>query len=113
LSLPYLRSLLNNASAEKRNALFALSTIIVVFMFALPQLPIAPAEFDPFKEIIIIIELVKGISAVTEMARDWILRGPLRPLLLPGVWEVHPVIREDIGDALNCLCIRNRYVDTK
>ena len=103
LSLPSLRSLLNNASAENYNALFAHSTIIVVFVFALPQLPIAPADFDPFKEIITIIELVKGISAVTEMTRDWILRGPLRSLLLPGVWEVSLVIPEDIGDALDTL----------
>jgi hypothetical protein len=107
LSLPHLRSLLNDASAENCNALFAHSTIIVVFAFALPQLPIALADFDPFQEIITIIELVKGISAVAGMTRDWILRGPLRSLLRPGAWEVSLVIPEDIGDALNCLFLRN------
>jgi len=107
LSLPYLRSLLNNASAENCNALFPLSAIIVVFVFALPQSQIACAEFDPFKEMITIIELVKGMSAVAEMTRDWILRGPLRPLLRPEVWGVSLVIPEDIGDALNCLLLRN------
>jgi hypothetical protein len=107
LSLPYLRSLLNGASAENCNALFAHSTIIVVFAFALPQLPIALADFHPFQEIITIIELVKGISAVAGMTRDWILRGPLRSLLRPGAWEVSLVIPEDIGDALNCLFLRN------
>jgi hypothetical protein len=107
LSLPHLRSLLNDASAENCNALFAHSTIIVVFAFALPQLPIALADFDPFQEIITIIELVKGISVVAGMTRDWILRGPLRSLLRPGAWEVSLVIPEDIGEALNCLFLRN------
>ena len=107
LSLPYLRSLLNNASTENCNALFALSATIVVFVFALPQSQIAPMEFDPFKEMITIIELVKGLSAVAEITRDWILRGPLRPLLLPGRWGVSLAIPEDIGDALNCLLLRN------
>jgi hypothetical protein len=85
LSLPYLRSLIINISAENCNALFALSTVVVVFAFALPQSPMAPAEFDPFKEMISIIELVKGVWAVTEMAHTWLLQGPLRPALLPGV----------------------------
>jgi hypothetical protein len=107
LSLPYLRSLLNNASAENCNALFPLSAIIAVFVFALPQSQIVCAEFDPFKEMITIIELVKGISAVTDMTRDWILRGPLRPLLRPGVWGASLVIPEDVEDALNCLLLRN------
>lgn len=107
LSLPYLRSLLNDASAENCNALFAHSTIIVVFAFALLQLPITLADFDPLQEIITIIELVKGISAVTEMTHDWILRGPLRLLLRPGAWEVSLVVQEDIGNALNCLFLRN------
>jgi Fungal specific transcription factor domain len=107
LSLPYLRSLLDNASAENCNALFAHSTIIVVFVSALPQLPVALADFDPFQEIITIIELVKGISAVAGMTRDWILRGPLRSLLLLGAWEASLVIPKDIEDALNCLLLRN------
>ena len=107
LSLPHLRSLLNSASAENCNALFALSTFVVVFVFALPQSQIAPTHFDPFKEAIRLIELVKGVFVITEMTREWILQGPLRPLLLPGVWTVRLVVPEEIGDALNCLTLCN------
>jgi hypothetical protein len=107
LSLPYLRSLVINASADNCNALFALATFTVVFVFALPQSPIAPAEFDPFKEMITIIELVKGVFAVTEVTRNWILQGPLRLLLLPGVWEVRLIIPEETRDVLDCLILHN------
>jgi hypothetical protein len=107
LSLPYLRSLLNNASTENCNALFALSVTIVIFVSAWPQSQIAPTEFNPFKEMITIIELVKGLSAVAKMTRNWILQGPLRPLMLPGQWGVSLAIPDDIGDALNCLLLRN------
>jgi hypothetical protein len=107
LSLPYLRSLIVNASAENCNALFALSTIVLVFMFALPQSSISPEEFDTFKEMMTIIELVRGVRAVTEMTGTWLLQGPLRPVLLPEVWEVRSIVPEDIGNALDCLVLKN------
>jgi hypothetical protein len=107
LSLSYLRSLINNTSPENGNALFALSTSVVVFVFALPQSPIAPTDFDPFKEMIRLIELVKGAFAVVEMTREWILQGPLRPLLFPGAWEVRLVVADEIGNALKCLIFCN------
>ena len=111
LSLPYLRSLINNASAENCNALFALSTFVAVFAFALPQSPVAPTKFDPFKEMVRLIEFVKGVRVVAEMTRDWILQGPLRPLLLPGAWEVRLVVPEEIGDALNFLNLCNESLE--
>jgi hypothetical protein len=107
LSLPYLRSLINNASPKNYNALFALSTSVVVFVCALPQSPIAPTDFDPLKEITRLIELIKGALTVVEMAREWILQGPLRPLLFPGAWEVRLVVADEIGDALNHLIFCN------
>ena len=107
LSLPYLRSLINNASAENCDALFTLSTFVVLFVFALPQSPIAPANFDPFKEMIRLIGLVKGVFTVVEMAKEWLLQGPLRTLLLESVWEIQLAVPEEIGDALNCLILRN------
>jgi hypothetical protein len=107
LSIASLRSLIINASAENCNALFVLSTFAVIFVFALPQSPIAPTELDTFKEMITIIELTKGVWAVAEMTRSWLLQGPLRLLLLPGVWEVRLELPEDIGNALNCLLLKN------
>lgn len=107
LSLPYLRTLVFNVSADNCNALFALSTFVLVFVFALPQSPISPAEFDAFTEMMTIIELVKGVWAVTEMTRTWLLQGPLRPLLLPEVWDVKGAIPGDTGNALDCLVLKN------
>src|SRR5271163_4776915 len=107
LSLPYPRTLINNASPNNYNALFALSTSVVVFVFALPQSPIAPTDFDPFQEIVRLIELTKGAFAVVEITREWILQGPLRPLLFPGAWEVRLMIVDEIGDALNHLIFCN------
>jgi hypothetical protein len=107
LSLPYLRSLINDASPKNYNALFALSTSVVVFVFALPQSPITPTDFDPFKEIMRLIELTKGALTVVEMAYEWILQGPLRPLLFPGAWEVRLVVADEIGNALNRLIFCN------
>jgi hypothetical protein len=107
LSLPYLRTLINNASPNNYNALFALSHSVVVFVFALPQSPIAPTDFDPFKEIMRLIELTKGAFAVAEITREWILQGPLRPLLFPGAWEVRLTIADEVGDALGHLIFCN------
>ena len=41
------------------------------------------------------------------MAREWILQGPLRPLLFPGAWEVRLVVADEIGNALNRLILCN------
>jgi hypothetical protein len=107
LSISYLRSLINNASPENCNALFALSTSVVVFVFALPQSPIAPTDFDPFQEMIRLVELVKGACAVVKMTREWVSQGPLRPLLFPGAWDVRLVVADEIGNALKCLILCN------
>ena len=107
LCLPYLRTLINNASPDNYNALFALSTSVVIFVFALPQSPMAPTNFDPFKEVMRLIELTKGAFTVVEITREWILQGPLRPLLFPGAWEVRPMIAYGVDDALNHLIFCN------
>ena len=107
LCLPYLRTLINNASPDNYNALFALSTSVVIFVFALPQSPMAPTNFDPFKEVMRLIELTKGAFTVVEITREWILQGPLRPLLFPGAWEVRPMIAYGVDDALNHLIFSN------
>lgn len=108
LSLPYLRFLINNASADNCNALFALSAFVAVFVLALPQSPIAPTKFDPFKEMITLTELVKGVSTVTEVTRTWLLQGPLRPLLLPELWEIRVVISENVTTNLDYLVQYNQ-----
>lgn len=107
LSLAYLRSLITKPSAQNCNALFVLSTFVFLFEFALPQSPIGPPQFDAFETMIKVIELLKGVRAVTEMTRPWLLQGPLRALLLPGVWEVKLVIPDDISNVLDWLLLKN------
>ena len=54
--------------------------------FALPQSPIAPTDFDPFQEVMQLIELTKGAFAVVEITREWILQGPFTTTSFP--WSI-------------------------
>lgn len=82
LALPSLRALLSNVNEQNCDAIFLVASLIMIFAFAFPRVSGGSQAFDSVKEIVTVFELMRGIGAVTDIARHWMTRGKLRPMFL-------------------------------
>jgi hypothetical protein len=82
-SLALCTPLFKNITRQNCHALFALSCLVPVFVFASRS----PRKNPRVQSLIAVVEafrLIRGAASVVNQARSWIEQGPLRPLLRVG-----------------------------
>ncbi len=108
-AIPSLRALLNNTTEHNCDAVFAAATFVVIYALAFSQRN-AGSNLDSLKEIFAVFELMKGVTVITDFARQWIVKGRLGPLLRLGSLNVPESLPEDVEVGLKKLELRNETV---
>ncbi|RHZ55814.1 Zn(II)2Cys6 transcription factor domain-containing protein [Aspergillus thermomutatus] len=85
-SLALCTPLFNNITRQNCHALFALSCLVPVFVFA-SQSPRKTSRVQNLSEVVEAFRLIRGMASVVDQARSWIEEGPLHPLLRDGQFQ--------------------------
>lgn len=108
LALTSFRPVLDKITPRNCNALFAFSTLVVVFAFAFPQSPGAAQARAPIEETMEIFVLLRDITAIVRPAWDWIEQGSLGPLIRCRTVEPQASVPQDVENALDRLEEHNK-----
>ncbi|KAJ9646584.1 hypothetical protein H2201_000672 [Coniosporium apollinis] len=113
LAISGFRTALAHIAGHNANAVFALSSFITLLAFAnLAKFSTTHKTdcIDSFAEIFM---LLRGVREIVISARDWVIRGPLVPLLMAGRLDesqspMHPNLQDRL-DKLTALVADDRF----